>query len=111
MLAGFEATASEAGITNVRSILGDWLEIEPPRGTFALVNHVTYLTREIVPFIEKLEVAASRRVLMTVNSPPLPSRNRELFRHLPDIGHVALPNSCQARQFCLLAPGPMIRLI
>ena len=82
MLAGFEATASEAGISNVRSILGDWLEIEPPRGTFALVNHVTYLTREIVPFVEKLEAVASRRVLITVNSPPLPSRHRELFRLL-----------------------------
>jgi hypothetical protein len=46
----------------------------------ALVNHVTYLTREIVPFIEALERVAERRVLITVGSPPPPSRHRELFR-------------------------------
>jgi SAM-dependent methyltransferase len=70
MLAGFESNARQAGIANARSVQADWLEVEPPHGTFALVNHVTYLTRDIVPFVEKLEAAASRRVLMTVNSPP-----------------------------------------
>jgi hypothetical protein len=43
------------------------------------VNHVTYLTREIVPFIERLERAGSRRVIITVNSPPPPSWQRVLF--------------------------------
>ena len=80
MLSGFEVNARQAGITNVRAIQVDWLAVEPPRGTLALVNHVTYLTRDIVPFIEKLEDAATRRVLLTVNSPPPPSRNPELFR-------------------------------
>jgi hypothetical protein len=41
---------------------------------------VTYLTREIVPFLEALDAAASRRVLLTVGDPPPPSWNRELFR-------------------------------
>src|SRR4051794_18990029 len=80
MLAAFEANARKAGITNVRAIHADWLDVEPPRGTFALVNHVTYLTRDIVRFIEKLERAASRRVLITVGSPPPPARNGEVFR-------------------------------
>ena len=79
MLSGFEANARQAGIANVRAVHADWLELEPPRGTVALVSHVTYLTRDIVPFIEKLQAAATRRVLLTVNSPPPPSRNRELF--------------------------------
>jgi hypothetical protein len=48
--------------------------------TVALVNHVTYLTRDIVPFIEKLEHAGSRRVILTVNAPPPPSWNRLLFQ-------------------------------
>src|SRR5205823_11147331 len=60
MLAAFEQNAKQAGITNVRAIHADWLDIDPPRGTLALVNHVTYLTRDIVPFFEKLERAASR---------------------------------------------------
>ena len=80
MLAAFERNAQRAGITNVRAVHGDWLEVEPPRGSVALVNHVTYLTRDIVPFLEKLERAASRRVLLTVGLPPPPARNRELFR-------------------------------
>src|SRR5262249_46050359 len=46
----------------------------------ALVNHVTYLTRDIVTFIRKLEAAGSRRVVMTVGSPPPPSRNRAVFQ-------------------------------
>ena len=79
MLAGFTANAARAGITNVRTVHADWLDADPPRGTFALVNHVTYLTREIVPFIEKLEAAASRRVLLTVNSPPPPSMHRDVY--------------------------------
>ena len=74
MGAGFTANATQAGITNVRVIVSDWLTSAPPVGTVALVNHVTYLTREIGPFIEKLEQVGRRRVLITVNSPPSPSR-------------------------------------
>ena len=80
MGAGFTANAILAGITNASVIAGDWLTVTPPVGTtVALVNHVTYLTREIVPFIEKLELAGQRRVLITVNSPPPPSWHRVLY--------------------------------
>lgn len=80
MLSGFETTAAQAGISNIRAVHADWLDVEPPHGSFALVNHVTYMTHEIVAFIEKLEAAATGRVLITVNNPPSPSRNLELFR-------------------------------
>src|SRR5262249_2845628 len=50
MLAAFEASASRAGIPNARAVRSNWLTAEPPRGTVALVNHVTYLTRDIVTF-------------------------------------------------------------
>jgi hypothetical protein len=79
MLAGFEANARAAGITNSRAIQGTWPDVEAPPGTFALVNNVTYLTRDIVPFLEKLNSVASRRVLITVNHPPPPAWNRDLF--------------------------------
>jgi SAM-dependent methyltransferase len=79
MGAGFTANAAQAGITNVRIIASDWLTSDPPVGTVALVNHVTYLTREVVPFIEKLERVGRRRVLITVESPPPPSRQRVLY--------------------------------
>jgi hypothetical protein len=80
MGAGFQTNAARAGITNAYIIVGDWLNLDSPVGTVALVNHVTYLTREIVPFIQKLERAGPRRVLITVNSPPRPSWNRVLYQ-------------------------------
>src|SRR5215471_1059277 len=98
MGAGFAVNATQAGITNARIIVGDWLTVDPPVGAVALVNHVTYFTREIVPFIKKLERAGRRRVLITVNSPPPPSWHRILY-HLvhgePEEvvpGHVELVN-------------------
>jgi hypothetical protein len=60
----------QAAITNIRVIQGDWLTVDPPPGTVALVSHVTYLTREIVPFIQKLERAGQQRILIKVNNPP-----------------------------------------
>jgi len=80
MLAAFDRNAGQAGIANVRAVNADWLAVDPPRGSVALVNHVTYLTRDIVPFVEKLQAAAERRVLLTVGDPPPPARNGELAR-------------------------------
>lgn len=98
MGAGFKSNAAQAGIANARVIQSDWAAVDQPVGTVALVNHVTYLTREIVPFIQKLERAGPRRVIVTVNSPPPPSWNRNLY-HLVHgekeevvPGHVELVN-------------------
>jgi hypothetical protein len=94
----FKANAGQAGIANIGVIEADWLAIEPPIGTVALANHVAYLTREIVPFLRKLERAGPRRVIITVNSPPPPSWNRVLFQlvhgEAEEIvpGHVELAN-------------------
>src|SRR5215472_14113291 len=68
MRIGFRRNAAGAGITNARMIEGEWPSVDVPAGSVALVNHVTYLTREIVPFIKKLQQAGRRRVLITVNS-------------------------------------------
>jgi len=98
MLAGFVANAQRAGIANARAIHASWLDADPPAGTFGLVNHVTYFVRDIVPFVEKLETAATRRVLITVGTPQPPSWNRELFPRIYDEpeeivpGHVELVN-------------------
>ena len=82
MLAGCEASAQRAGIANVRTVKSEWPMADPPRGSVALVNHVTYLTGEIVPFLQALDIAASRRVLLTVNDPPPPSRHHKLYQLL-----------------------------
>jgi SAM-dependent methyltransferase len=79
MLAAFEVNAQRAEISNARTLHASWPLNEPPQGSLALVVHVTYLTRDIVPFVEGLEQAASRRVIIVVGSPPPPAKNPELF--------------------------------
>ncbi len=96
---GFKRNAAGAGIANTRIIEGEWPNVDAPAGSVALVNHVTYLTREIVPFVKKLEQAGRRRVLITVNSVPGPSFQRVLYRlvhgEAEEIvpGHVELVNA------------------
>jgi hypothetical protein len=80
MGAGFTANAARAGITNVRLIEAPWPMPDPPTGTVALATHVTYLTRDIVPFIRQLEAVGPRRVIVAVNNPPPPTWSRLLYR-------------------------------
>jgi hypothetical protein len=80
MSMGFMRNAAAAGISNTRIIEGAWPYVDAPAGSVALVNHVTYMTREIVPFIKKLEQAGRRRVLISVNSVPGPSFQRVLYQ-------------------------------
>jgi hypothetical protein len=80
MGAGFRRNAAGAQIGNASIITGEWPDVDAPAGSVALVNHVTYLTRDIVPFIKKLEQAGRRRVLITVNSVPPPSSQRVLYQ-------------------------------
>jgi SAM-dependent methyltransferase len=82
MLSAFVANAKRAGIGNIRSIEADWLEVNSPTCDVALVAHTTYLTRLIVPFLEKLHQSARKRVLILVNDPPPPSWNRVLYEYL-----------------------------
>jgi hypothetical protein len=91
MGAGFRSNAALAGVGNARVVEGDWIQADPPLGTIALVNHVTYLTREIVPFIRKLERVGARRVLITVNDPPPPSWQRVLFKLVHGEAEVVVP--------------------
>lgn len=80
MRAEFEASQVEAGITNARFVQADWLEAQDIQGDMSIVANVTYFVRDIVPFIQKLEAASRRRVMITVWSVPHPDRNAEIFR-------------------------------
>jgi hypothetical protein len=80
MLAEFEACAAEAGITNARSILADWLAAADIAGDVALASSVTYFVRDIVPFIEKMVAASRRRVIITLWSVPTANQTAPLFR-------------------------------
>jgi len=80
MAMGFRRNAAAAGISNTRIIEGAWRNVDVPAGSVALVNHVTHMTREIAPFIKKLEQAGRRRVLISVNSVPGPSFQSVLYQ-------------------------------
>ena len=97
MLAAFVANAEWGCVTNARSVLSDWPSSEPVSGDVVLVNHVTYLTRDVVPFLTALERAARRRILLTVNHPPPPSWNRKLFRLLHGEDEQIVPSHAEPR--------------
>lgn len=73
MGAAYARTAARAGIANVRFLNHGWPTDDATVGDLALVNHVPYLTRDIILFLLGLEASARRRVLLTVNDPPPPS--------------------------------------
>lgn len=76
----FQDSAKEAGITNARTVAGSW-----PRDAAALeadvllVNNVTYFVREIVPFLEALDRAARRLVVISTWSVPPPDHPSRLY--------------------------------
>jgi SAM-dependent methyltransferase len=83
MAAAFRAVAREAGITNIRTVEADWLAAEE-RGDVAIVAHVTYFVREIVPFVEKLTTVARKRVAIVIHSVAPPGLHDDVFRILCD---------------------------
>lgn len=79
MRSEFEDTAREAGITNARFVLADWLDDHGVTADVALVANVTYFVRDIEPFVRKLHDVARRRVAITVWSIPPAFQEAALF--------------------------------
>jgi hypothetical protein len=75
----FAEVAAEAGISNARCVQQDWMSVEGVEGDLTIATHVTYFVREIVPFIEKMQNAARRRVIIGLGSPPPPTQQAVLF--------------------------------
>lgn len=95
MQAEFEPCAAEAGITNARFIRADWLAAEGTVGDVAFAANVTYFVRDIVPFVEKIERAARRRVMITVWSIPPAAQDARLFRLVYGEEQQAAPGHCE----------------
>ena len=91
----FEASAEEAGITNARFILSDWLESEGVQGDVSLAAHVTYFIRDIGVFVQKLEAASRRRVMITIRSVPSPYQSAKLFHLVYGEEQVLVPGHTQ----------------
>ncbi len=90
----FEKTVEDSGITNARFVRGAWPGVDSVEGEVALVAHVTYFVPSVVPFIEKLQTAIRRRVIVGVRSVPPPNQIAALFRlaHGRELAPVPGPN-------------------
>lgn len=82
MGAEFDESSREAGIANARRIEADWMDAKDVAGDVVFSADVTYFVRDIIPFIEKLEAAARRRVMMTLWSVSPPNSEATLFELL-----------------------------
>ena len=82
MGAEFDACRSGAGITNARRIQTNWMEVEGVEGDVVFSADVAYFVRDIVPFVEKLQAAARRRVMITLWSVSPPNGEAVLYELL-----------------------------
>jgi hypothetical protein len=82
MVKEFEESARAAGITNARAVATGWLDAGGVEGDVLLVGHVTYFVPEIRPFVEKLNAAARRSVIVDVLTVPPPNQWAPAFRLL-----------------------------
>ncbi|MFN8556567.1 MAG: hypothetical protein U0531_04175 [Dehalococcoidia bacterium] len=76
----FDGAVAEAAITNARFVRAGWMDDHDVTGDVVFAANVTYFIREIVPFIDKMDRAASRRVMITVWSIPPAVQDAALFR-------------------------------
>jgi SAM-dependent methyltransferase len=82
MHGSFDAAARAAQITNVRYIESPWRAEMDLRADVVLTTHVTYFVPEIVPFLQALESAARRRVIISVWSVPPPMQGVEVYAEI-----------------------------
>ena len=94
----FTSAAREAGITNARLVDADWLDTVGVQGDLVFTADVTYFVRDIVAFIEKLEAAARRRVVIAIWSEPPPNLGATRFRMAYGEDQVPLPGHNQLLQ-------------
>ena len=80
MVQEFDDCAAEFGITNVSSYCSDWLDSDGVRGDVIHAANVTYFVSDIEKFVNKLEAAARRRVLITIWSIANPMHNAVLYK-------------------------------
>ena len=70
MGAEFDASRMDAGIGNASRVQAEWMDADGIEGDVVFAGCVTYFVRDIVPFVEKLQASARRRVIVTLWSEP-----------------------------------------
>jgi hypothetical protein len=94
----FHAVSKDADIKNVRFVDQDWLDVDGIEGDVALVAHVTYFVSNITAFVEKLNAATRRRVIVSARTIPPPNQIAPFFRlaHNEDVAPVPGPTELRA---------------
>ena len=82
MAAEYEGSKQEAGIANARLVPANWMDADGIEGNVVLTCDVTYFVRDIGGFVERMQSAARRRVMIMVWSEPPPNRAASLFRRV-----------------------------
>jgi SAM-dependent methyltransferase len=83
MRAQFERAAEAAGITNARVVPAAWpMSDMELTADVVLTTHVTYFVADIVPFVQALERAARRRVIIDIWSVPPPMLGSAVYELL-----------------------------
>ena len=75
----FEASATEAGVANARYLQSRWPAADDLSGDVVITTHVTYFVSDIVPFVQALERAARRRVVISIWSVPPPVMGSDVY--------------------------------
>jgi SAM-dependent methyltransferase len=93
MRSAFESAANDAGISNVRYVQSPWPPADADlQGDVVLTTHVTYFVQDIVPFVQALQRAARRRVIISIWSLPPPNMGSEVYELVFGIPFAPPPN-------------------
>ncbi len=91
MRAGMEASISELGADNVEVVAETWEDADIPIGDHVVCSHVMYATTPILPFLEKLQGHARKRVTVMLRERPPQGNFHELFERLFGEKRIPLP--------------------
>lgn len=91
MRAGMEASISELGVDNVEVVAETWEDADIQKGDHVVCSHVMYATTPILPFLEKLQNHARKRVTVMLRERPPQGNFHELFERLFGEKRIPLP--------------------
>jgi SAM-dependent methyltransferase len=91
MRARMDSAISELGVDNVHVVPERWQDAEISRGDHVVCSHVMYATTPILPFLQKLQDHARKRVTVMLRERPPQGNFHELFRRLFGEERIALP--------------------
>lgn len=91
MGAQFEAAVKEAGISNARWLQSDWFDADI-EGDVTFCANVVYYIENIAPFVQHLDAASRRRVMIVMHSVPPTNVGALLFKYINEQEQALAPS-------------------